>query len=137
MTEPTLPKSVKRGFGLVVAVAVGIFAVMAWQITKNSDLTKSSRALAKQGKQAHDAICEIRLNLSHRISTSTIQAENSRAYLKAHPEGLPALHVTAEQIRKSLADQEKSLADDTATYDALSKVVDCTPPVPPPIKPDP
>ncbi len=61
-----------------------------------------NRGLALAGKEAHDALCVFRNDLEERIG-------RTRAYLARHPEGFPALGITAGELANQLMNQQKTI----------------------------
>lgn len=66
---------------------------MGWQVRTNSDL-------ARQGDQAHDALCTLKADLRQRILAS-------RDFLDKHPQGIDG--ITATAILVSITNQEATL----------------------------
>lgn len=85
--------------GLIVAMFLvfGFFGVLEHRRTDR---------LARQGAQAHDAICTMRADLERRVDAM-------EQYLQEHPEGFAGIPVAA--LRKSLEDQKRTIR-------ALSKI---------------
>lgn len=65
--------------------------------------TGQLRADAKIAIETRDAACQFRQNLVDQVKEST-------HYLELHPEGAPALHVSAASIRQTIARQQASVA---------------------------
>lgn len=60
-----------------------------------------TRRLARQGTEAHDAICTLRADLDRRVAASD-------RFLKEHPKGIPG--VPLRSILESLRNQRQTLA---------------------------
>lgn len=88
----------------VVLVSVAVLAGFAWVIGGN-------RTNARLGKQAHDALCVVRVKVVRDI-------RKSRAFLRDNPKGIPGIP------RKLIRD---SITDDTETLRGLN-LLDCVPP---------
>lgn len=102
-----LPKRVTRSFVLVIVCAFISLTVMGWQIAKN-------RHLAKQGKEAHQALCVLKTDYRNRIKLA-------EEYLYENPEGSSAIPV--ETIRTAISNQKstlKSLAVVACSEDELA-----------------
>lgn len=84
---------IAASFAIVTALCVVVLGVMGWQISQN-------RKLASDGKQAHDAICALKGDLSTRI-------DQGRDFLKAHPKGFAG--ITAVTIKQSVDNQQRTL----------------------------
>lgn len=87
-----------RAFDRVLAIVIvvmflmfGFFGVLEHRRTDR---------LAKQGAQAHDAICTFRADLIRRVETT-------ERYLENHPEGFAG--IPRATIRKSLDDQRQTI----------------------------
>jgi hypothetical protein len=82
---------------IILAIAMGVNVV---------DLVVL-RNQAAQASSTHAAVCTYRRDLAQQVASS-------RAFLKTHPNGLPALGVSAGQIRQSIdrqASAVQSLSD--------------------------
>lgn len=95
------PRQIAGSF-LAVTIMVGLLMMaMAWIMYQN-------RQLAKQGKEAHDAICTLKDDYRRRIDTSS-------QWLEQHPEGVPGIEPSVIQ---------NSISNQIATLRALDDV-DC------------
>lgn len=83
---------VLRGWRITLS-ALGMCAVIAFGFYKIVQLSQD-------GKQAHDAICVLKGDLSQRI-------DSSRDFLAKHPKGI--LGIPAVTIRQSIANQQRTL----------------------------
>jgi hypothetical protein len=99
---------------LGVALLGGVIGVRSYlgerEDTQIRQLVQENRRLAREGEQAHDAICALRNDLARRVQTS-------RDFLKDNPTGIPGL--PAAVISRSIRDQDR-------TVDTLDQVIDCT-----------
>lgn len=75
---------------LVLLLAVGAFGV--YLLTHR----------VSEGTETHEAVCAL-------VSDLETRTEDTRAFLKTHPHGVPGLATTA-QLRESLSNQERTLA---------------------------
>jgi hypothetical protein len=94
-----LSRHVTASFVAIVVISFVVLAVMGWQITQN-------RERAKEGQQAHDAICALKGNLADRILAS-------QTFLEERPNGIPGLTPTLIQ---------DSIDRDKLALDAMSPV---------------
>ena len=92
---------------LVLVVIVGGFYLILRDVGKQSDRTAivaaDNRRLAREGEQAHDALCVIKADLRQRVAAG-------RKFLREHPRGIPG--IPPATLRSSIANQQ-------ATLDAL------------------
>jgi len=79
--------------GVIIAMFLS-FGVFGYFQQRRTD------ELARQGAQAHDAICVFRADLERRVETT-------KRYLDTHPDGFAGVPV--ETIQKSLTDQERTI----------------------------
>lgn len=86
-------------FLLVAAIALSFTQVL------------ENRRLAREGQQAHRALCVLKTDLARRI-------KDGHAFLLEHPDGIPG--ISAKTIQASIANQE-------ATLSALQVVRSCPP----------
>jgi hypothetical protein len=103
-----LPRNITLSFWSVVAVAFVIIAVLSYVIAEN-------RKLAREGAEAHDALCVFKADLGRRL-------EAGKAFLADHPGGFAGIDPTVLQT---------SINNQQATIDALASL-DCMPPPDPP-----
>jgi hypothetical protein len=90
-------------FAIVVTLCVAVLGVQGCAITQNRDR-------AREGAQAHDAICALKGNLADRITAS-------EAFLRERPNGIDGLSPSLIQ---------DSINRDKTALDAMSPVK-CTP----------
>jgi hypothetical protein len=97
-----------RVLGLVylAVVPVVILAIVVGGAIDHYRADSRVRHLAREGKQAHDAICVLRQDLQRRV-------DNGEDFLQDHPEGFAG--IPAAVLMKSIRDQKQTL-------DALSAV---------------
>lgn len=79
---------------LATVSVLGLLAVLTFSLVR---VVK----LSQDGKQAHDAICALKGDLSQRIISS-------KGFLRDHPRGIPGL-ASAATIRSSIANQQATL----------------------------
>lgn len=91
-------------FWALVATFVAVLAGLTFAIVNN-------RNLARDGKQAHDALCILKGDLEQRV-------KSTQDFLNTHPQGFAG--IDAATIQNSLNNQR-------ATVDSLS-LLDCVPP---------
>jgi hypothetical protein len=90
---------VPLSFAIITALCVAVLGVQGCAITQN-------RERAREGRQAHDAICALKGDLARRI-------EASQDFLAKHPKGIDGISATDISI---------SIANQQLTLDALSPV---------------
>jgi hypothetical protein len=101
-------KKAALAFVAMVAVMTATLIFVGWQVDKN-------RALARQGKLSHDALCALNQRNIDRIAVS-------RQFLRDHPNGIPGIPT------KIIRDGIKS---DQSTVRILNRTLgDCSPPPP-------
>jgi hypothetical protein len=101
--NPHNPVKDKFGFILYVVVIPGlIIAILALGATDHYRLSNRYDNLAKQGAEAHSAICTFRADLQRRV-------DETRTFLKEHPSGFEQLGLTASALRVTLINQEKTV----------------------------
>ena len=99
-----IPTSIAVIYLITTLVVTAVFIFGAWQTLEN-------RELARDGDEAHDALCVLKLDLERRVGTS-------RQFLKDNPQGIPG--IPPQVIRNGIRNQQ-------ATIDSLDKL-DCQPP---------
>jgi hypothetical protein len=90
---------------------------------QNQRLARENRALAKQGKEAHDVVCALRVDYRHRIARARRELKQSIDFLKSHPQGIPG--ISAKLLKTSVANQAGALDDLQDTQAVFNKVKTC------------
>lgn len=88
-----LPRGIAGAFLLVSLVATVVLAFAFYAIHQN-------HSLARQGREAHDALCVLKADYRHRLRVG-------RRFLHEHPNGIPGVKVGV--IRASVTNQKATL----------------------------
>ena len=97
-------RRIKESFIALTVVFVMVLVGFVFQIHKN-------RQLARQGQEAHDALCVFKADLEARYGKGL-------EFIRSHPAGIPGIPVTV--LRDSLNNKK-------ATLESLA-ALDCVPP---------
>lgn len=111
-------RRIEVSFAVIVAVSFIVLAAFSYAIREN-------RHNARQGRDAHDALCIVRSKIVRDIAKGAAKVHRSEAFLVDHPRGIPG--IPAKLIRAGIADDKASLQSDRGTLEAL-RVLDCVPP---------
>jgi predicted negative regulator of RcsB-dependent stress response len=93
---------------LTVCLYLIVIALVVWDIYNSS---QKRHAIAQNQLKITSALCAVKSDLQQRIA-------GSESFLKSHPQGIPALGVSAASLRLTIEGQ-------TATLKALAPVT-CT-----------
>jgi len=90
----------------IVVVPLVMLALASFSVYDHYTTSHRVARLAAEGAEAHQGVCALRRDLQTRVRSSVL-------YLQHHPQGIPALGITADDLRQSITIQEqyaKSLA---------------------------
>lgn len=85
---------------IIVAAFLAMCLVFVAAVSVLSYVIDSNRGLARDGKEAHDAICVLKADYRERIREGV-------AFLREHPDGIPGIKVGV--IKQSVKNQRQTL----------------------------
>lgn len=112
-----------------------VLAVGGWAYVDSSSKRGDIRALALQAKRQatlnasgtsriHLALCALRSDLDRRADSGEREVRRSRAFLAAHPDGIPG--IPASLIRQGIRDKQNLVTGQRSSIKVLS-VLACAP----------
>lgn len=89
---------------LVISFMVAVLASVALVVAVNQEHSSQAQFihLAEQGKEAHDGVCALKVDLHQRVI-------DGYKYLAKHPDGAPALGLSRKALLRSIGNEQRTL----------------------------
>lgn len=125
------PKFVIAVF-LALAISNGLVFLFGVSLGDSQDEISQTRrvqarilVLVRQAQQTHLALCTFQGQLSDNVAAQTEDVARNQAFLRSHPDGLPALGISRAQLAQSVAGKVAQLARTKAARRSLAGLDDC------------